>query len=101
MSEFRLHMTCCGRDAGLSHAMPWQQADALREGYLSGPGVGPPTEKNSGLGGHARSAIIVHSFWHEHVEVCPDCHAGRVCNAGRALRKAGGFSPELAEWELK
>lgn len=57
--RFYVRLTCCGRDDG--HAGPfdsWEEADVCREGYLSGPGVGPPTETRFG-GGHSRSAIII------------------------------------------
>lgn len=57
---FAVHMTCCGRDEGTTPAFEsWDDADAFRESYLSGQGVGPPTETRFGSGGHSRSAIIV------------------------------------------
>lgn len=56
---FTVRMTCCGRDDGSATFDTWDEADAFREGYLSGPGVGPPTETRYGVTGHSRSAIIV------------------------------------------
>ena len=58
-SLFTVQLTCCGRDAGRESFGRWEDADAFREGYLSGPGVGLPTETRFGGGGHSRSAIIV------------------------------------------
>jgi hypothetical protein len=53
---FVLRLTCCGRDDGVVRFATWREADDFREGYLSGVGVGPPTDNK---GGHSRSAIIV------------------------------------------
>jgi hypothetical protein len=57
--RFVLALTCCGRDDGEASFDTWGDADEFREHYLSGPGVGPPTETRFGRGGHSRSAIIV------------------------------------------
>jgi len=50
--RFAVQLTCCGRDDGRPEFSTWGEADAFRESYLSGTGVGAPT-------GHIRSAIIV------------------------------------------
>ena len=57
--RFVLALTCCGRDDGEASFDTWDDADEFREHYLSGPGVGLPTETRFGRGGHSRSAIIV------------------------------------------
>lgn len=57
--RFAVQLTCCGRDDGRPEFRTWDEADAFREAYLSGPGVGLPTETRFGAGGHSRSAIIV------------------------------------------
>lgn len=49
--KWRVLLTCCGRENGHEDFATWADADALRESYLSGPGVAPE-------GGHVRSAII-------------------------------------------
>ncbi len=54
---FLVRLTCCGRDAGTFGPTTWESADAMREGYLSGPGVRDRSDPNST--GHDRSAIIV------------------------------------------
>jgi hypothetical protein len=48
---FVVMLSCCGRDDGQYGPVPWADADAFRESYLSGIGVGSD--------GHKRSAIIV------------------------------------------
>lgn len=90
--QFRIHMTCCGRDAGVSHAMSWAEVDALREAYLSGPGVRGPGEPGY-YGGHERTAIVIEAWWHEHAAKCDTCKRNSVstCPAGKALRAACGF----------
>jgi hypothetical protein len=50
---FYVRLTCCGRAAGFYGPCSWAAADAFREVFLSGPGVGG--------GGHERSAIVVDS----------------------------------------
>lgn len=57
--RFAVQLTCCGRDDGRPEFGTWDEADAFRESYLSGEGVGPPTETRFGVGGHSRSAILV------------------------------------------
>ena len=58
-SPFAVALTCCGRDAGvIGPFYRWEDADEAREAYLSGPGVGLPTETRYGAG-HSRSALIV------------------------------------------
>ena len=57
--NWRVRLTCCGRDEGVIQTHTWEEADALREGYTSGPGVHPqgysaPPHSD----GHRRSAVI-------------------------------------------
>lgn len=48
MQTFAVQLTCCGRDDGIAGPYDtWEEADALREGYLTN------------VGGHERSAIII------------------------------------------
>jgi len=54
---FLVKLTCCGRDVGVFGPTTWESADAMRESYLSGPGVRDRGDPHST--GHGRSAIIV------------------------------------------
>ena len=54
--QFAVRLTCCGRDVIRHGPVTWKEADAFREGYLSGPGVRDPEHPERG--GHERSAII-------------------------------------------
>lgn len=56
---FLVKLTCCGRDAGTFGPTTWESADAMRESYLSGPGVRDRSDPHSS--GHDRSAIIVNA----------------------------------------
>jgi hypothetical protein len=54
-----VHLTCCGRDDGVFNARTWEEANAFRESYTSGPGV--DEHGYSGIGpGHQRSGVITH-----------------------------------------
>ena len=48
---WRLALICCGRDDGVEWFATYEEADAFRESYTSGPGVDEP-------GGHDRSTIL-------------------------------------------
>lgn len=48
--RWRLRLICCGHDDGTETFDTWDQADAFRESYTSGEGVGD--------GGHDRAAVI-------------------------------------------
>lgn len=50
-ATYLVRLTCCGRDDGTHGPVSYEEAEAFREAYLSGVGVGEP-------GGHQRSAII-------------------------------------------
>jgi hypothetical protein len=50
MHEYVVKLICCGRDDGEFRARTWDEADAFREAYVSGVGVGKD--------GHQRAAII-------------------------------------------
>lgn len=50
---FVVRLICCGRDDGTYGPVPWKEADAFRESYMAGHGVGN--------GGHRRSAVIERS----------------------------------------
>jgi len=47
---WKLRLVCCGRDAGEEFFSTWGEADAFRESYTNGPGVGS--------NGHDRAAIL-------------------------------------------
>jgi hypothetical protein len=49
-------LTCCGRADGVFAADSWEEAQAFREAYTSGPGI---SGGHVGDSGHARSAVIV------------------------------------------
>lgn len=49
-ARWRLRLICCGRDDGTETFDAWEDADAFRESYTTGPGVG--------LDDHDRAAII-------------------------------------------
>lgn len=55
MSKWNVQMICCGRDAGVESFTTWEDADAFRENYISGPGVKSPGGSDYG---HERSAIV-------------------------------------------
>lgn len=48
-------LTCCGRADGVFAADSWEEAQAFREAYTSGPGV---SGGHVGDTGHDRSAVI-------------------------------------------
>lgn len=50
MADWTLRLICCGRDDGTECFDTWNEADAFRESYTTGPGVGPD--------GHDRAAIL-------------------------------------------
>ena len=54
--QFRVRLTCCGRDDGRYGPVDWHDADVFRTSYLSGPGVLDPRYPE--LGGHTRVAVI-------------------------------------------
>ena len=57
---FIVQLICCGRHDGEHGPVTWEQAEAFRESYCSGPGVAdPPQHDNPHMSGHKRSAIIV------------------------------------------
>lgn len=52
MKPWELQLICCGRDDGTETFDTWEAADAFRESYTSGPGVGGS--------GHERAAVLRH-----------------------------------------
>jgi hypothetical protein len=50
-SDWIVELICCGHDAGIYRAATWDEADAFRESYCTGPGTEQP-------GGHVRAGII-------------------------------------------
>ena len=53
-----VRLICCGRDDGTEHFPTWEEADAFRNSYASGPGVDPHGYSGGHTGGHQRAAII-------------------------------------------
>lgn len=57
--RWQCHLICCGKDDGTEGFDTWEEADAFRRAYTSGPGVAkhgfsaPLSE-----GGHRRAVII-------------------------------------------
>jgi hypothetical protein len=52
-----LRLICCGRDAGTESFATWDEADAFRESYCTGPGVLDPGHPQRG--GHDRAAVLI------------------------------------------
>lgn len=53
-----LRLLCCGREDRVESFMSWEEADAFRQSYISGPGVTVDTFANGHLGGHDRAAVL-------------------------------------------
>lgn len=51
-----VRMICCGRDYGSQSFATWNEAEAFREAYISGPGVNDTKVEHAS--GHIRSGVI-------------------------------------------
>jgi hypothetical protein len=58
VKPWKVMLTCCGRDNGVYEAATWEEADAFRESYTSGPGVNPYGYSGGFTSGHQRSGVI-------------------------------------------
>lgn len=56
---WRVDLSCCGRDGGTYFFPTWEEADAFRNSYTSGPGVNPQGySAHDSADGHRRAGII-------------------------------------------
>jgi hypothetical protein len=57
--KWTVALTCCGYDDGTFTANTYEEADAFREAYTSGPGVSPHGySTESYVTGHRRSGVV-------------------------------------------